>query len=428
MPRTRAKANASSTPVKLEEPPKAPKIEPEEQKKYEELLALPPYGSEVYLGGIPLNASEDDLKGFCESVGEVTEVRIMKGKDSSENKGYAFVTFRTKDLASTAIKELNNRELKGRRIKCSTSQAKHKLFIGNVPKNWSLEDMEKVVRRVGPGIESVELLKDPQNSRRNRGFAFVEYYNHACAEYSRQKMSNPKFKLDDNAPTVSWADPKNAESSASSQVKAVYVKNLPKNITQEQLEKIFEHHGKITKVVLPPAKPGHERSRFGFVHFADRSSVLKALKNTEKYELNGQTLECSLAKPQADQKSSGGSSNSQKAAAILPSHPPRIGYGLVGGAYGALGAGYGVPGYSQPLVYGRGPATAGMAMMPMLLPDGRIGYVLQQSGVPPHTPPPQPQQQRGGSGGRSGGSSSGGGRRRGGNDSGGRGRSRYNPY
>lgn len=36
----------------------------------------------------------------------------MKGKDSSENKGYAFVTFRTKDLASTAIKDLNNKELK----------------------------------------------------------------------------------------------------------------------------------------------------------------------------------------------------------------------------------------------------------------------------------------------------------------------------
>ncbi|KAJ0765146.1 putative nucleotide-binding alpha-beta plait domain superfamily, RNA-binding domain superfamily [Helianthus annuus] len=38
--------------------------------------------------------------------------------------------------------------------------------------------MEKVARRVGPGIESVELLKDQQNSRRNCGFAFVEYYNH----------------------------------------------------------------------------------------------------------------------------------------------------------------------------------------------------------------------------------------------------------
>ncbi|CAL5419700.1 unnamed protein product [Camellia sinensis] len=389
------------------------------KKKHAELLALPPHGSEVYLGGIPQDASEDDLRSFCESVGEVTEVRIMKGKDSSENKGYAFVTFRTKELASKAIEELNNSELKGKKIKCSTSQAKHKLFIGNVPRNWGEEDIKKVVAEKGPGVIAIELLKDPQNYSRNRGFAFIKYYNHACAEFSRQKMSKPEFKLDDNAPTVSWADPKNPESSAASQVKAVYVKNLPKNITQDQLRELFEHHGKITKVVLPPAKAGQEKSRFGFVHFAERSNAMKALKNTEKYELDGQVLECSLAKPQAEQKSSGGP-NSQKSA-LLPSYPPHVGYGLVGGAYGALGAGYGGAGFGQPLIYGRGPTPSGMAMMPMLLPDGRIGYVLQQPGGQPHTPPPQ--QRSGRSGSRGGGSS--GGRR--GNDSG-RGHSRYNPY
>lgn len=71
------------------------------------------------------------------------------------------------------------------------------------------------------------------------------------------------------------------------QVKAVYVKNLPKNVTQEQLKRLFDHHGKITKVVLPPAKSGQEKNRIGFVHFAERSSAMKALKNTEKYELDG---------------------------------------------------------------------------------------------------------------------------------------------
>lgn len=65
------------------------------------------------------------------------------------------------------------------------------------------------------------------------------------------------------------------------------MKNLPRNVTQDQLRKSFEHHGKITKVILPPAKPGHENSRFGFVHFAERSSAMKALKNTEKYEIDG---------------------------------------------------------------------------------------------------------------------------------------------
>lgn len=65
------------------------------------------------------------------------------------------------------------------------------------------------------------------------------------------------------------------------------MKNLPKDVTQEQLKKLFERHGKITKVVLPPAKSGQEKSRIGFVHFTERSNAMKALKNTEIYELGG---------------------------------------------------------------------------------------------------------------------------------------------
>ena len=36
----------------------------------------------------------------------------MKGKESGEAKGYAFVTFKSKELASKAIDKLNNSEFK----------------------------------------------------------------------------------------------------------------------------------------------------------------------------------------------------------------------------------------------------------------------------------------------------------------------------
>ncbi|XP_020590290.1 heterogeneous nuclear ribonucleoprotein Q [Phalaenopsis equestris] len=345
----------------------------DESKKHAELLALPPHGSEVYVGGIPPTATEEELRSFCESAGEVTEVRMMKGKDSSENKGYAFVTFRTRELASKAIEKLNNTEFKGKKIKCSASQAKHRLFIGNIPRNWTEDDLRKAVLEIGPGVTSVDLMKDPQTSSRNRGFAFIEFYNHACAEYSRKKMAVPKFKLDSNAPTVSWADPKSGDSS--SQIKSVYVKNLPKDVSQDQLKKLFEHHGEISKVVLPPAKAGQEK-RFGFIHFAERTSAMKALKNTERYEINGEVIECSLAKPPADKKVES-TSNSRKGA-LLPSYTAgRVGYGVMGGAYGPL-----TPGFTPAMIYGNRQAATGTAMVPIMLPDGRIAYVVQQPGVP----------------------------------------------
>lgn len=41
----------------------------------------------------------------------------------------------------------------------SASQAKHRLFIGNVPRKWAEEDLEKVVTKVGRGVTLVELKK-----------------------------------------------------------------------------------------------------------------------------------------------------------------------------------------------------------------------------------------------------------------------------
>ncbi|ESW11004.1 hypothetical protein PHAVU_009G257300 [Phaseolus vulgaris] len=402
-------------------------IDEDEKEKHDELLALPPHGSEVFIGGLPRDVCEDDLRDLCEPVGDILEVRLMKDRDTGENKGYAFVAFKTKEVAQKAIEEIHSREFKGKTLRCSLSETKHRLFIGNVPKTWTEDDFRKVIEGVGPGVENIELIKDPQNPSRNRGFAFVLYYNNACADYSRQKMSSASFKLDGNTPTVTWADPKNSpDHSASSQVKALYVKNIPENVTTDQLKELFRRHGEVTKVVMPPGKAGGKRD-FGFIHYAERSSALKAVKETEKYEIDGQLLEVVLAKPQADKKPDGGYGYNP---GLHSNHLPHPAYGnFSGNPYGSLGAGYGVGGgYQQPMIYGRGPMPAGMQMVPMVLPDGRIGYVLQQPGVqaPPSRPRriersngPSGQPGRGGGGGGGGGGS--------GNDEGNRSR-RYRPY
>jgi heterogeneous nuclear ribonucleoprotein R len=46
----------------------------EEKRKWEELLALPPHGSEVFIGGLPRDITEEDLRELCEPLGEIYEV------------------------------------------------------------------------------------------------------------------------------------------------------------------------------------------------------------------------------------------------------------------------------------------------------------------------------------------------------------------
>ncbi|GAY40363.1 hypothetical protein CUMW_051350 [Citrus unshiu] len=393
-----ANRNDDDTPhVEEEEKPTA-SVGEDEKDKHAQLLALPPNGSEVFIGGLPKDASEEDLRDLCEPIGDVFEVRLMKDKESGESKGFAFVSFRSKEFAKKAIDELHSKELKGKTIRCSLSETKNRLFIGNVPKNWTEDEFRKVIEDVGPGVETIELIK----------------------------------------------------------VKALYVKNIPDNTSTEKIKELFQRHGEVTKVVMPPGKSG--KRDFGFIHYAERSSALKAVKDTEKYEIDvvcpkriqfyivkaiqwsslnfslpsllerctqrtitaGQVLEVVLAKPQTDKKTEGTFPYSP---GLVPTHLPHAGYGgFAGTPYGSVGAGFGVAaGFQQPMIYGRGPMPSGMHMVPMVLPDGQIGYVLQQPGV--QMPPPRPRRvdRSNGPGGRGGrGGSSGG-------DDGNRGR-RYRPY
>ncbi|PSS26248.1 Heterogeneous nuclear ribonucleoprotein like [Actinidia chinensis var. chinensis] len=413
------KSIITNEPVEDEENPSA-SIDEDEKDKRAELLALPPHGSEVFIGGLPRDVSEEDLRDLCEALGEIFEIRMVKNRDTGDSKGFAFVSFKTKEIAQQAIEELHNKDFKGRTLRCSLAEAKRRLFIGNVPKSWTDEEFNKVIEETGPGAENIELIKDPQNPSRNRGFAFIEYYNNACADYSRQKMSSATFKLEGNTPTVSWADPKSTpdHSAAASQVKALYVKNIPENTPTEQVKQLFQRHGEVTKVVMPPAKSGGKRD-FGFIHYAERSSALKAVKDAEKYEIDGQVLEVCLAKPQSDKKFDGANPHSS---GPHPNYIPHPGYGgFPGNPYGPLGAGYGgvASNFQQPMIYGRGPMPAGMHMVPMVLPDGQIGYVLQQPGVQMPLPRPRRNDRSNGSGGRGGAS--------GGSDDANRSR-RYRPY
>ncbi|CAM8945337.1 unnamed protein product [Rhodiola kirilowii] len=377
-------------------------------EKHSEMLLLPPHGSEVFVGGLLKDVFEEDLRDRCEILGEIYEIRLVKNKETGESKGYGFISFTSKSAALKAIEDLHNKEFKGKILRCSLSESKYRLFIGNVPKVLTEDEFRKIIEETGPGSENIELIKDPQNPSRNRGFAFVEYYNNACADYSRKKMSSGSFKLDGNTPTVTWADPKNtpnSSSAAAAQVKALYVKNIPDNTTTDQLKEVFQPYGEVTKVVKPPSKSGSAKRDFGFVHFAERSSALKAVSNSEIHEIDGQKLEVALAKPQADKKFDGPPSR----AGVHSHAPPQAGLGA--NLYGSVGVGYGTtPAMQSPMIYGRGPMPSGMQMVPMMLPDGRIGYVLQQPSMQmPVAPRPRRHDRGTGQGGDSHGRRGGGG-------------------
>ncbi len=76
----------------------------------------------IYVGNLPFNLGEEDLKEIFEEYGEVTSSKIISDKFSGRSKGFGFIEMDSDDEANNAIKELNNAEVGGRNIKVNESK------------------------------------------------------------------------------------------------------------------------------------------------------------------------------------------------------------------------------------------------------------------------------------------------------------------
>lgn len=78
----------------------------------------------IYVGNLPYTVTEDDLRGMFDQFGEVSKVNIITDKFTGKAKGFGFVEMPNDADADSAIKALNETDLKGRNIKVNPARPK----------------------------------------------------------------------------------------------------------------------------------------------------------------------------------------------------------------------------------------------------------------------------------------------------------------
>eukprot|EP00300_Choanocystis_sp_HF-7_P008193 c15774_g2_i3.p1 GENE.c15774_g2_i3~~c15774_g2_i3.p1 ORF type:complete len:292 (-),score=44.36 c15774_g2_i3:22-897(-) len=71
----------------------------------------------VFVGNIPYEATEDDLRQLFQEVGPVVNFRLVLDRDTGKAKGYGFCEFRDRETAQSAIRNMNNTEFNGRALR-----------------------------------------------------------------------------------------------------------------------------------------------------------------------------------------------------------------------------------------------------------------------------------------------------------------------
>jgi len=68
----------------------------------------------LYVGNLPYNATETELRALFEQVGEIAEVTVITDRETGRSKGFGFVEMATEEGAQEAIRKFNGFDLNGR--------------------------------------------------------------------------------------------------------------------------------------------------------------------------------------------------------------------------------------------------------------------------------------------------------------------------
>ncbi|KAL6706377.1 Multiple RNA-binding domain-containing protein 1 [Coniothyrium glycines] len=215
----------------------------------------------LYLRNLHFDVTEDELREQFSKSGAIEEVHVPQKKSDGKGKGFAFVQFQKPEEAVEAYLDNDNTIFQGRLLHIISAKAK---------KDTKLDEFE---------ISKLPLKKQKEIRRKQDAtkatFNWNSLYLNADAVMSTiaSRMGISKAELLDPTSSDAAVKQAHAETHIIQETKnyfaqhgvdleafqksakgdtAILVKNVPHGVTNDELRKLFEEHGTVTKFLMPP--------------------------------------------------------------------------------------------------------------------------------------------------------------------------------
>ncbi|KAF6820728.1 Multiple RNA-binding domain-containing protein 1 [Colletotrichum sojae] len=243
----------------------APKDAPApSEKKVEEAddtLATIKRTSRLFVRNLAYSVTEDDLRTHYEQFGELQEVHLPV-TSAGANKGYAMVLFTTADSAVAAFQSTDGQTFQGRLLHVLPAAEKRDAGLDEFSLSKLPLKKQNLIRKKAEAASStfnwnsLYMSQDAVNASvaSRLGVSKSELLDPTSADAGvKQAIAETSIIQETKAYFVANGVDLDAFKSQKRGDTTILVKNFPFGTTMEELRTMFEEHGTVLRVLMPPS-------------------------------------------------------------------------------------------------------------------------------------------------------------------------------
>ena len=271
----------------------------------------------IIVKNLPKNITEEEIKKHFSQKGVITDVKIMH-KENGQSRNFCFIGFKTEQSAKEAIKYFNQTYLKTMKVSVEIAKlqgdpslrkkgkfSKNKKIVKNENNNEN-KDNEEIETKESKIKKILDLSKKTKNADK-----FDEVLKNQKKEIKEDKENkendDEKYKNEDNSIKEKEKENKSeikeeGENKINSLInqknldpKRLYLRNIPFDITEDDIRKKFEKYGQINEIHIPINYKTNQSFGYAYISYETVESTIMAINKMDGEYFMGRKLHISIA-------------------------------------------------------------------------------------------------------------------------------------
>ena len=292
----------------------------------------------IMVKNLPKNITEEEIKKHFSQKGVITDVKIMH-KEDGRSRNFCFIGYKNEQSAKEAIKYFNQTYLKTMKVAVETAKIQGDPSLkkkGNIQKNKKddkkkennddndeVETKESKIKKILSLSKKTknadkfdEVLKNQNKEKEEENKIGNEDSDsdNNNQEDTKNKNKNKENKNDDEEKGNNDENKKEKENKINSLInqknldpKRLYLRNIPFDITEDDIRQKFEKYGQINEVHIPINYKTNQSFGYAYISYETVESTIMAINKMDGEYFMGRRLHISIAeekysKPQSELK------------------------------------------------------------------------------------------------------------------------------